>query len=46
MPLVQQGSVSSDVGIYLNRLSDYLFTAARLAVSNGRTMHVTIHVHD
>jgi hypothetical protein len=32
VPLVQKGSVSSDVGIYMNRLSDYLFTAARLAV--------------
>lgn len=41
MPLVQQGSVSSDVGIYLNRLSDYLFTAARLAVSTvDDLMHV------
>lgn len=32
VPLVQQGSLSGDVGIYMNRLSDYLFTAARLAV--------------
>lgn len=32
VPLVQQGSVASEVGIYMNRLSDYLFTAARIAV--------------
>jgi cob(I)alamin adenosyltransferase len=45
VPLVQQGSVSSDVGIYLNRLSDYLFTAARLAVSTvDHLMHVAIHL--
>lgn len=35
VPLVQQGSVSADVGVYMNRLSDYLFTAARMAVSTG-----------
>ena len=32
VPLGQAKSVEDSVTIYLNRLSDYLFTAARLAV--------------
>ncbi|KAK3242903.1 hypothetical protein CYMTET_47426 [Cymbomonas tetramitiformis] len=31
VPLVRSGAVEPSVGIYLNRLSDYLFTAARYA---------------
>lgn len=31
VPLVQTGSTDAAVGTYLNRLSDYLFTAARYA---------------
>ncbi|KAK3242904.1 hypothetical protein CYMTET_47427 [Cymbomonas tetramitiformis] len=31
VPLVRSGAVEASVGIYLNRLSDYLFTAARYA---------------
>ncbi len=33
VPMTLAGSVEETVAIYLNRLSDYLFTAARLAVS-------------
>lgn len=33
VPLVQRGHVDPAVGRYLNRLSDYLFTAARYAVT-------------
>lgn len=37
VPLVAAGGVSAACGRYLNRLSDFLFTAARLAVhSQGR----------
>jgi ATP:cob(I)alamin adenosyltransferase len=32
VPLVRCGDVEPDVGAYLNRLSDYLFAAARTAV--------------
>ena len=32
VPLVLAESVEDSVSVYLNRLSDYLFTAARLAV--------------
>ena len=32
VPLVRAGEVEPDVGAYLNRLSDYLFAAARTAV--------------
>ena len=32
VPMTLEGSVEAAVAIYLNRLSDYLFTAARLAV--------------
>jgi ATP:cob(I)alamin adenosyltransferase len=32
LPLVQAESTNAAVGIYLNRLSDYLFVAARTAV--------------
>ena len=31
MPLVQQGECDAGVAVYVNRLSDYLFTAARWA---------------
>jgi len=31
VPLVRAGKVDGVVGVYLNRLSDYLFTAARMA---------------
>jgi ATP:cob(I)alamin adenosyltransferase len=31
VPLVKAGKVDGAVGVYLNRLSDYLFTAARMA---------------
>ena len=31
IPLVDNGVVDEEVGRYLNRLSDYLFTAARTA---------------
>lgn len=34
VPLIGKGSVHEDVGVFLNRLSDYLFTAARMAVCN------------
>lgn len=32
VPMTLEGSLEAAVAIYLNRLSDYLFTAARLAV--------------
>ena len=32
VPMTLAGSVEEAVAVYLNRLSDYLFTAARLAV--------------
>lgn len=32
VPLVRDGHVDAAVGVYLNRLSDYLFVAARTAV--------------
>ena len=31
VPLVRAGATDAAVGVYLNRLSDYLFTAARHA---------------
>lgn len=31
MPLVRSDATDAAVGVYLNRLSDYLFTAARYA---------------
>lgn len=31
VPLVREGGADNSVGIFLNRLSDYLFTAARMA---------------
>lgn len=31
VPLVRSEAVDAEVGVYLNRLSDYLFTAARFA---------------
>ena len=31
MPLVATGDVDASVGVYLNRLSDFLFAAARWA---------------
>jgi len=38
VPLVQQEVVESEVGKYLNRLSDFLFVAARYAaMKEGRT---------
>ena len=33
IPLVSAGTVDLAVGVYLNRLSDYLFVLARVAVS-------------
>lgn len=35
VPLIGQGSVHEDVGVFLNRLSDYLFTAARMAAKKA-----------
>mmetsp|Transcript_6527 Transcript_6527/g.18801 ORF Transcript_6527/g.18801 Transcript_6527/m.18801 type:complete len:83 (+) Transcript_6527:558-806(+) len=35
VPLVQSGSVHTDVGVFMNRLSDYLFTAARIAAKRA-----------
>lgn len=35
VPLVTSHTVHSEVGVYLNRLSDYLFTAARIAAQRG-----------
>lgn len=35
VPLVRAGDVEPAVGAYLNRLSDYLFAAARVAVRTG-----------
>ena len=32
MGLVEEGEVEEEVAMYLNRLSDYLFTVARVAV--------------
>ena len=32
VPLVREGQVEESVVIYINRLSDYLFTAGRFAV--------------
>ena len=44
VPLTLAGSAEEAVAVYLNRLSDYLFTAARLAVrivaSASSCMHV------
>ncbi|CAH3027026.1 unnamed protein product [Porites evermanni] len=41
VPLVQNGSVEPAVGKFLNRLSDFLFTAARfVAKTEGRTEKV------
>ncbi|XP_071944102.1 corrinoid adenosyltransferase MMAB-like [Antedon mediterranea] len=38
VPLVREGNVDDTVGRYLNRLSDYLFTIARLSAKNeGKT---------
>jgi cob(I)alamin adenosyltransferase len=40
VPLVRAGDVEADVGAYLNRLSDYLFAAARTAVrARARLRH-------
>lgn len=32
VPLIEAGGVDAAIGIYLNRLSDYLFVAARIMV--------------
>lgn len=39
VPLVREGAVDAAVGAFLNRLSDYLFQAARWAVSTRRPAH-------
>lgn len=36
VPLVRAGTTDPAVAVFLNRLSDYLFVAARYAVSAGR----------
>ncbi|KAK9818039.1 hypothetical protein WJX72_006084 [[Myrmecia] bisecta] len=38
--LIQDGGTDPNVGIYLNRLSDYLFTAARLAAKEAKQEEV------
>ena len=38
MPLVREGAVEPAVGVFLNRLSDYLFQAARWAVSGSKQL--------
>jgi len=35
VPLVREGDVDASAGVYLNRLSDYLFVAARFAALHG-----------
>lgn len=40
IPLIEKESVHQDVGIFLNRLSDYLFTAARMAAKRAKKEEV------
>ena len=44
VPLTLAGSAEEAVAVYLNRLSDYLFTAARLAVRAPGYASVSMHV--
>mmetsp|Transcript_23842 Transcript_23842/g.32784 ORF Transcript_23842/g.32784 Transcript_23842/m.32784 type:complete len:250 (+) Transcript_23842:137-886(+) len=41
VPLVREGRVEKSVGMYLNRLSDYLFTAARYAAHKEGRVETT-----
>lgn len=41
VPLTTSGSMDTSVGVYLNRLSDYLFTAARIAAKRAGKPEVT-----
>eukprot|EP00955_Chlamydomonas_euryale_P093370 364782-Chlamydomonas_euryale.AAC.12 len=41
VPLVRDGHCESHVAVYLNRLSDYLFTAARFAAQAHGAPEVT-----
>uniref|UniRef100_A0A7S1MZP7 Cobalamin adenosyltransferase-like domain-containing protein n=1 Tax=Phaeocystis cordata TaxID=118079 RepID=A0A7S1MZP7_9EUKA len=40
VPLIQAGQISQDVGLFMNRLSDYLFTAARIAAKHANKPEV------
>ena len=44
VPLTLAGSAEQAVAVYLNRLSDYLFTAARLAVRTSARTSFSMHV--
>ncbi len=44
VPLTLAGSAEEAVAVYLNRLSDYLFTAARLAVRTAAHASFSMHV--
>lgn len=36
MPLVFQGNLDKEAQVYLNRLSDFLFTASRIAAKHNK----------
>lgn len=42
VPMVRDAEVEASVGIFLNRMSDYLFQAARWAVSRSRTLFMLL----
>lgn len=42
VPLVRDGATDESVGVFLNRLSDYLFVAARIAVRPCWSIHAVL----